>query len=124
MNQKQESLTDYFGEVISSYSRAQAIEDGLLVDVSQPAFEAGFNIPTAVTNALWAEIVRGKGDREIYRDGRLFDVLNLARIAAKRGGERVAFTVKIGARNHRLIAICGPGDEHEPVITIGKPEDF
>jgi type I site-specific restriction endonuclease len=30
-------LQDVFGPVISSYSRAQAIEDGILVDVSETA---------------------------------------------------------------------------------------
>ena len=42
-----------FGPVISIYSRAQAIEDGILVDVSDTAREAGFTIPVAVTRTVW-----------------------------------------------------------------------
>ena len=41
---------ELFGEVISSYSRAQAIEDGVLVDVSSVAREAGINFPIALTD--------------------------------------------------------------------------
>lgn len=33
-----------FGEVISTYSRTQAIEDGVLVDAGPMAQEAGFRI--------------------------------------------------------------------------------
>ena len=36
-------------DVISRYTRAQAIEDGVLVDVSELAREAGFRFPVAMT---------------------------------------------------------------------------
>ena len=42
-----------FDPVISVYTRAQAIEDGILVDVSETAREAGFRIPVAVTRSVW-----------------------------------------------------------------------
>ena len=42
-----------FGPAISAYTRAQAIDDGILVDVSDTAREAGFNIPVAVTRTVW-----------------------------------------------------------------------
>jgi hypothetical protein len=41
-------------EVISSYSRRDALEDGVLVDVSEFAKEAGFKWPLAVTRGVWA----------------------------------------------------------------------
>jgi len=44
-----EITDDVFGEVICSYIRAHAIEDGMLVDVSALAKEAGFRYPMAVT---------------------------------------------------------------------------
>lgn len=47
------SLTEIFGEVIYSYTRAQALEDGELVDVTETAREAGFKLPFAVSRALW-----------------------------------------------------------------------
>ena len=46
-------MTEYFGEPISIYTRAQAIEDGVLVDVSESAREAGFKFPVAVTRTVW-----------------------------------------------------------------------
>ena len=46
-----------FGPVIFAYTRAQAIEDGILVDVSETAREAGFRIPVAVTRTVWDRIV-------------------------------------------------------------------
>jgi len=49
-------------EVIDSYTRAQAIEDGVLIDVSNAAKEAGFRIPIALTTAVWADCVAWDGD--------------------------------------------------------------
>ena len=46
------SMEDIFGPVIHAYTRAQAIKDGVLVDVSTTATEAGIRIPTAVTAAV------------------------------------------------------------------------
>ena len=42
-----------FDPVIFAYTRAQAIEDGVLVDVSDTAREAGFKIPVAVSRSVW-----------------------------------------------------------------------
>ena len=50
-NTENTSLEDVFGPVISCYSRAQAIEDGVLVDVTNMAREAGFKWPVALTHA-------------------------------------------------------------------------
>ena len=50
--------TEMFGDLIDSYSRAQAIEDGTLIDVSEIANEAGFTIPVAVTQAVWHDYMR------------------------------------------------------------------
>jgi len=38
--------------VIYSYTRAQAIEDGMFVDVTETAKEAGFKYPVAITRNL------------------------------------------------------------------------
>jgi hypothetical protein len=63
--------------------------------------------------------------------GRLWDVLNMLRFAIRRqgGGERVDFAVHV--RNDRegdpplvrLYALCGPGDDAEPVITVMLPHE-
>jgi len=36
------SMTEFFGEPISVYTREQAIEDGVLIDVTDTARENGF----------------------------------------------------------------------------------
>jgi hypothetical protein len=41
--------------LIHSYLRKQAIEDGVLLDVSTMGREAGFRYPVALTQAVWAQ---------------------------------------------------------------------
>ena len=53
-NETNDSL---FGDVIYQYTRAQAIEDGMLIDVTETAREAGITIPTALTAAVWERCV-------------------------------------------------------------------
>ena len=65
-----------FGPVLSAYTRAQAIEDGFLVDVSETACEAGFTIPVAVTRAVWDRLIALPEGYRGFQDerGRLWDV--------------------------------------------------
>lgn len=171
----QDVLTEIFGDVIHSYTRAEAIADGVLVDVSEMAREAGFRFPVAVTRAVWDEYITpdpissGWGQSE---EGRLWDVLTVLRYtikAARPGITEIRFRVifamqknkpldlrqpvKCGDRiigllamkererlqmvgektkirqeriEHRevlLKALCGHGDNFEPVITILMPEE-
>lgn len=128
--------TDNFwkdAEVIHTYSRAEAIEDGFLIDVTSVAKEAGFKIPVAVTSALWAEFVALPTEYRGCQDesGRLWDVLWMARYAARReqNAETVYPVMRLrrirpdGEDSRRLDtlrfkALCGPGDQGEPVITL------
>ena len=64
-------MTEIFGELISTYTRAQALDDGVLVDVSAIAAEAGFKWPAAMTRAAWEDCVAwGEADskRQTYQD--------------------------------------------------------
>ena len=73
-------------EIISLYTRDQAIEDGFLVDVPDMAREAGFKWPLAVTRRVWEEVVTPaphEAQRGQSEKGRLWDVLWRARLAAK-----------------------------------------
>lgn len=45
-------------ELIHSYSRRQANEDGVLVDISETAREAGFTLPVALTAAVYEQYVK------------------------------------------------------------------
>lgn len=125
-----------FGDVISVYTRTQAIADGVLVDVSEMAREAGFKFPTAVTSSVWERCVVLPPGCEGFQDqsGRLWDVLWMASIAARRnkGTDRVTFKLNVATdREHlgeraplvELVLHIGPGDTAEPVLTIMFPED-
>ena len=88
-----------FGPVIYAYTRAQAIADGVLVDVTETAKEAGFKLPVAITEALQNRITPTKADTAIGQDydGRLWDVLWLAAFTIKLAGpgtDTVLFTVE------------------------------
>ena len=57
--------------VIFSYTRARAIEDGVLVDLSEWARETGFKVPVACTAAVWhGHIVPPEGTRELGQSER------------------------------------------------------
>ena len=116
------ALEDIFGPPISVYSRAQAIEDGELVDISEWAREDGFKFPVAMTRALFLTCHPDEGDHEDQR-GRVHDVLFLLSVAAKRGGDRIVYPCKIGRRVYQIVAVCGPDDDMAPCITLMLPED-
>lgn len=125
-------------DAVASYSRAQAIEDGVLVDVTEwgshdKGFIGGFRLPVAMTAALWAAVAelpaRVQGIEDVR--GRAHDVLWMASLrvrGAAAGTDRAPFSVimnvKAGRRILRLLAVVGPGDAGEPVLTLGFPEDF
>ncbi len=127
------------GAVISVYTRAQAIEDGVLVDVSEVAREAGFKVPVAVTNAVWEDCCEWdeRDAKRHYQDvsGRLWDVVSLAFWAIRRmpesaGSEplfyRISRIPRVGCgrkRNVILKLVSGPGDNGEHVITIMQPHE-
>jgi len=134
MNTESASLTEFFGDVISCYSRAEAIADGVLIPISPVLLkDAGIVLPVAVTDTVW----NGYIDPYYLPDlpgqsveGRLWDLLWMFRVAVKAengGGDRIRYQVlfQIPGRSEPkvvdLIAVCGPGDKGEPVITIMLP---
>ncbi len=115
---------------LHTYTRRQAIHDGVLLDVSKTAREAGFVIPVAVTAGVWSECIRvpeGVGGQSEV--GRLWDVLQTLRLAIRgaRGKDRVEFAVLVVREDTErtplvpLYAVCGPGDDAEPVLTVMLP---
>jgi hypothetical protein len=132
MNANGRDLGDIFGEPIAVYTRKQAIEDGVLVDLMQPETvglvrEAGFRFPLAMTvgafAATVAEIGKPLPEGQDIR-GRLWDVLWMLTCAIRSAGstDRVRFRVSVwnGRRRDevKLWSLCGPGDGGEPVVTI------
>lgn len=140
-------------DLIHSCTRAQAIEDGVLVDVSDVAKESGFKLPVAITHAAWAryvEVPRGLELRGQSVDGRLWGVLFMLHVAIKRqrcNGSEIHYQLHVALPDsgdwlpneahpetgstltrstYRLVtlkALCGPGDALEPVVTIMLPSE-
>jgi hypothetical protein len=118
-------------DLIHSYTRAEALADGQLVDVSENARKVGITFPVAVTAAVYGLCIEVPPRRKGLEDvgGRTHDIVWMLRcaIARTRGSRRVDFTVsrstRAGRRNVRLKALCEPGDAGEPVITVLLPEE-
>ena len=133
------NINELFGDVISTYTRAQAIEDGQLIDVSETAREAGFALPVAMTATVWADCVAWTGDdieKQAYQDesGRLWDVLYMAyhgiRTSKDSRNQLLYQLYRVPRDGHSTEAvlvtlklIIGPGDTPEPVITILLPNE-
>lgn len=132
-----DAMREFFGEPVHVYSRAQAIADGELVDVSTVAREAGLRFPVAITRAVWTDCVAWT-DADTARKGwpqdaggRLWDVVWMLSLAIRRhsGGSRIRYSihrVPVAGRGVRprlveIEAVCGPGDSAEPVITVQFP---
>ena len=118
-------------KIIHSYTRAEAIEDGFLVDVSDTAKEAGFRYPVALTRTVYDRYVEvPEGVEGQDESGRLWDILFMCRQAIKRSdGEAVClFTLLVRNDNRRLEAVrlkavCGPNDDLSPCITVMMPDE-
>ncbi len=124
-NDKNPSMTDLFGEVIHSYSRADAIEDGFLVDLTEYS-NGYFKFPVAITSAFWAIIEKAVNNDDYANsyEGVLHDVFSMAlwQMRIKKDTSIVYFKVIIAGagrkRNYIGKVTCSPGDSMEPVLTF------
>lgn len=73
------NILEIYGPIIDAYSRKDAIEDGVLFDVTETAKEAGFKWPVAITVGVWA-LINNIPSSKYYQSvsGRLWDVLWMA----------------------------------------------
>lgn len=144
------TMTDLFGEVIHAYTRADALRDGVLVDVTDApggSREAGLLWPVAMTAAAHAATVAwgvnvdpAKPFTGNDETGRLWDVTmtlrmrvlpRACRIAQQHGQARVPFEVlcippqgrSVASVPTGLVLHLGPGDDGEPVITVMLPDE-
>jgi len=112
-------------------SRARAIAEGDLTDVTEQARKAGIGCPVAVTSVTWYECVEVEGRdpaAETERLRHLLDSLRDALPLLDGGREHVEFPVKVAdkirpgtTRVFHLDAFSGTGDDGEPVITVKFP---
>ena len=103
-----------------SYSRADAIADGVLVDVTEFAREVGFKFPVAITERLFNVCNEDSDETFDQRCTRVLNtLLNTIRfMGVGKTSDTVYFDVHIDGTTHKLWSVCGPGDTAEPVITI------
>ena len=123
-----------FGPVVYAYTRAQAIADGVQVDVTKTAQEAGIKFPVFLTRAVFDSFVTvPEGVTGQDEAGRLWDIVWMLRfgiIRARPGVDRIPVALYVRNDNHRaklvkLIAQCGPldMDDPQPAITVMMPDE-
>ncbi|MCI0623789.1 MAG: hypothetical protein L0387_19385 [Acidobacteria bacterium] len=123
-----------FGDVIYSYTRKQALSDGMQVDVSETAKEAGINDPTFLTRRVFDSFVTvPDGVTGQDEKGRLWDILWMLLFAIKRCGhgcDRVPVELYVRNDEHaprlvKLLAVCGALDidDPQPAITVMMPDE-
>lgn len=120
-------------DIVYSYTRKQAIEDGVLIDVTETAKEAGFVIPVAVTNGLYSEYLepsQSLKERGQSVNGRLWDVLFMLYLKIHNCPKantviyKVAFEKENGCTaDVNLKAVIDGGDNGSPVLTIMKENE-
>ena len=110
MNTPQNENTDSpFGAVIYSYTRAQAVADGVQVEVTKTAQEAGIKFPVFLTRTVFDSFVTvPEGVTGQDEAGRLWDIVWMLRFGILRsrpGCDRipVAFNVRNDNRAARLV---------------------
>lgn len=132
---------DFFDNIIYSYARQQAIDDGVLVDLMPLIKKENMNIfrmPIAATAAVWDSYIEWTDEdttQQTYQDtnGRLWDVLSMLRfaIAQNRDTDYLIYKLHVVPRDGvtrkakltQLKAVIGDGDNGEPVITIMLPNE-
>ena len=128
------SLTEIYGEPIHTYTRAQAIDDGMLVDLMQDAMTSvcrqHYKFPIACTSAVFDIMQKAVENKKYSNDyaGILHDMLYMSRVYKRQvNASTVIFRVIIAGagrqRNFDFKLVVGPGDVGEPVITIMLPNE-
>jgi len=121
-------------EIISRYTRAQAKEDGCLIDISArfPECSRLYKYNVAITASVWGILEKSVNHPSHCNDfaGVVWDLLFMSINGKTRiidPTEHLFQVIITGTgrnRYHTFKAMCGPGDEGEPVITImGEDED-
>jgi hypothetical protein len=123
-----------FGPVIYAYTRKQAVADGVQVEVTKTAKEAGISFPVFLTRTVFdAYVAVPEGVSGQDEAGRLWDVVWMLRFAITRsrsGQDRVPVALYVRNDNRaakliKLIATCGALDidDPQPAITVMMPDE-
>ena len=124
-----------FGPVIYSYTRSQAVADGLQVEVTKTAREAGISFPVFLTRTVFEQFVAVPPGVTCQDEaGRLWDIVWMLRFAilrARPGVQRIPVALYVRQSDTqrpqliKLIATCGPLDIDDPqaAITVMLPDE-
>jgi len=124
-------------DIIDTYSRKEAIEDGTLVDMTQEPFgqiarEAGIKWPVAMTAAAFdgfVDVSDTKGHSCQDAAGRFLEVVRMFRVTRRETSPLEArWTLLVrdpdGRRRRKeLKCISGPDDDGEPCLTFMLPDE-
>ncbi|MXZ43653.1 MAG: hypothetical protein F4Z01_01540 [Gammaproteobacteria bacterium] len=118
-------------------SRAEAIAEGTIIDVSDLGRQVGFKWPVAMTKAVWEDSVSWSdedSEQQVPQNqkSRLFSVVGACADYVRTRGpqaDRMRFRinriprdgVSRGAQQRLLQVVAHPGDDGEPVLTIRIP---
>ncbi|MEU3201420.1 DUF6573 family protein [Streptomyces sp. NPDC006996] len=118
-------MDEVYGPVVGAFTQAEFIADGTFVQVPPEAGSAaGIDMPLIITAAARRELVAGDDGGE---DVRLHTVLSTVAQAIKQSpANEVCYVVpardlpsgEAATGEDQLIAISGPGDTGEPVLTL------
>jgi hypothetical protein len=120
--------------VVFSYTRADAVADGVQVEVTKTAQEAGIRFPVFLTRTVFDAFVSvPQGVTGQDEAGRLWDIVWMLRFAIIRsqpGTARIPVALYVRNDNHaarliKLVATCGPLDidDPQPAITVMMPDE-
>ncbi len=136
-------------ELISVYSRAEAIEDGVLVDCTQDPFDdlnrnAGVKFDVALTRAAFERYVEVSEEFNGSQDikGRYWDLIFIFALAARKRADCTELLFEFisipngsgdwpnekpaSSSDQRLVqlkVVSGPGDRGEPCLTFMLPSE-
>ena len=113
-------------DVIFSYTAEDALDDGVLVDVTKMGHEAGFppELKVRITNSVHCLCTPPKSNKIQSYEGRLWDVIYLAINAVRRATDETmtTFIVRIGKKNVKMWAVLDTTSG--PAVHIMLPEDY
>ena len=121
-------------QLVYAYTRAQAVADGMQVEVTKTAKEAGIRIPVFLTRTVFdAYVAVPAGVSGQDEAGRLWDIVWMLRFAISRArgnSDRVPVALYVRNDNRaaklvKLIAQCGAldMDDPAPAITVMMPDE-
>ncbi len=125
---------NFFSEsdMIFVYTRAQAIADGVLIDLTScfPSDTRMFKWPLACTSTVWnliesAAFAEELETPDVYVWDLAYMAFNAIQARGNTGCDQLLFKITLplceNGTAHRLKLVCGPGDNGEPVLTIMLP---